>query len=58
MELVGENGAGKTTLIRHIFGSAGSKFRDRIGTGESPIADPEKVLANIGYISEDRDLPD
>ena len=56
--LVGENGAGKTTLIRHILGLLAPKSGTVSVLGESPIASPEKVLANIGYVSEDRDLPD
>ena len=62
--LVGENGAGKTTLIRHILGllRAKSGRRERPGRvrvfGLDPVAVPERVLARIGFLSEDRDLPD
>jgi ABC-2 type transport system ATP-binding protein len=56
--LVGENGAGKTTLIRHILGL----LRAESGTvrvfGMDPVKQPEEVLARIGYLSENRDLPD
>jgi len=56
--LVGENGAGKTTLLKHVLGL----FRARTGTvrvfGKDPVADPESVLGEIGYLSEVRDLPD
>ena len=56
--LVGENGAGKTTLIKHILGL----FRAQAGTvrvfGGDPASDPEGVLSRIGYLSENRDLPD
>ena len=56
--LVGENGAGKTTLVKHLLGlytpSAGSV---RV-FGLDPIADPPGVLSRVGYLSEDRDLPD
>jgi ABC-2 type transport system ATP-binding protein len=56
--LVGENGAGKTTLLKHVLGL----FRARTGTvrvfGKDPVADPEAVLGEIGYLSEVRDLPD
>lgn len=48
--LVGENGAGKTTLIRHILGLLRAK--------EGSVRDPVGVLGRIGYLSEDRDLPD
>lgn len=56
--LIGGNGAGKTTLIRHILGL----LKARTGTvrvfGIDPVADPVGVLARVGYLSEDRDLPD
>src|SRR5438132_9058880 len=55
--LVGENGAGKTTLIKHILGL----LRAERGTvrvfGLDPVADPVAVLARIGYLSEQPDLP-
>ena len=55
--LVGSNGAGKTTLIKHLMGM----LRPQQGTvevfGLDPIADPEKALVRMGYLSEDRDLP-
>jgi len=56
--LVGENGAGKTTLMKHILGL----LRAEVGTvqvfGKNPVADPVGVLGQIGYISEQPDLPD
>jgi ABC-2 type transport system ATP-binding protein len=55
--LVGENGAGKTTLIQHLLG----RFRAQSGTvrvfGLDPVRDPVGVLARVGYLSEERDLP-
>src|SRR5665213_3580191 len=55
--LIGENGAGKTTLIKHILGL----LRAQTGTvrvfGKDPVKDPPGVLSNIGYLSEDCDLP-
>ncbi len=55
--LVGENGAGKTTLIKHILGL----LRAETGTvrvfGLDPVAEPVAVLGNIGYLSEQPDLP-
>lgn len=56
--LVGENGAGKTTLIRHLLGL----YRAQAGSvrvfGRDPAAEPVAVLGRIGYLSEERDLPE
>jgi len=56
--LVGVNGAGKTTLIKHVLGL----LRARTGRvrvfGLDPVADPVGVLSRIGYLSEEKDLPD
>ena len=56
--LVGENGAGKTTLIRHALGT----LRPTQGAVRvfqlDPVTQPKEVLSRIGYLSEDRDLPD
>jgi len=55
--LVGENGAGKSTLIKHILGL----LRAEAGTvrvfGLDPVSEPVSVLARIGYLSEQPDLP-
>lgn len=55
--LVGGNGAGKTTLIRHILGLLRPQFGTVRVLGLDPCVDPARVLAGIGYLSEDRDLP-
>lgn len=56
--LVGENGAGKTTLLKHMLGL----FKAQQGTvrvfGKDPVADPKGVLSRIGYLSEDRNMPE
>jgi len=56
--LIGGNGAGKTTLIRHLLGL----LRAQQGTvsvfGLDPVRHPVPVLSRIGYLSEERDLPD
>lgn len=55
--LVGENGAGKTTLIKHILGLLkAKKGRVRVFNLD-PVVEPVAVLSQIGYLSEDRDLP-
>jgi len=56
--LVGMNGAGKTTLIKHVLGL----FRAKSGSvrvfGLDPVKNPVPVLRRIGYLSEERDLPE
>jgi ABC-2 type transport system ATP-binding protein len=56
--LVGENGAGKTTLIKHLLGLLKAQAGTVRVFGLDPARDPVGVLARIGYLSEDRDLPD
>ncbi|MCE5230602.1 ABC transporter ATP-binding protein [bacterium] len=56
--LVGENGAGKTTLIKHILGLLRAREGSVRVFGLDPVRDPVGVLGKIGYLSEDRDLPD
>lgn len=56
--LVGENGAGKTTLIRHLLGLYKATSDAVQVFGLDPTASPEKILSRIGYLSEDRDLPE
>ena len=55
--LVGENGAGKTTLIQHLLGAYKPQAGEVCVFGIDPVHDPTAVLARIGYLSEDRDLP-
>ncbi len=56
--LVGENGAGKTSLIKMMLGLLKPQSGEVRVFGKDPIGDPEGVLSQIGYLSEDRDLPD
>jgi len=55
--LVGENGAGKTTLIRHVMGLLKAEQGLVRVFGLDPVLEPVKVLSQIGYLSEEPDLP-
>ncbi len=55
--LVGENGAGKTTLIKHILGALKPQQGLVRVFGKDPMHDAVAVLADIGYLSEGRDMP-
>ena len=55
--LIGGNGAGKTTLIRHLLGMLKAQQGSVRVFGLDPVAAPAAVLGRIGYLSEDRDLP-
>ena len=56
--LVGENGAGKTTLIKHLMGLLKAQSGSVRVFGLDPVREPVAVLARVGFLSEDRDLPD
>jgi ABC-2 type transport system ATP-binding protein len=55
--LVGVNGSGKTTLIRHALGLLRAQAGSVRVFGLDPVADPPGVLARVGYLSEENDLP-
>ncbi len=55
--LIGGNGAGKTTLLRHILGLLKAQTGSVRVFGLDPVACPVGVLGRIGYLSEDRNLP-
>ena len=55
--LIGGNGAGKTTLIKHILGLLRAQAGAVRVFGLDPVENPVGTLGRIGYLSEDRDLP-
>ena len=56
--LVGENGAGKTTLLKHLLGLYAPQSGSVNVFGLSPVDNPVEVLSQVGYLSEDRALPE
>jgi ABC-2 type transport system ATP-binding protein len=56
--IIGGNGAGKTTLIKHILGMLRAQSGSVQVFGLDPVQNPVGTLGRIGYLSEDRDLPD
>src|SRR5262245_48835101 len=56
--LVGVNGAGKTTLIRHMLGLLRAVRGSVRVLGLDPVREPVKVLQRVGYLSEQREMPD
>lgn len=56
--LVGSNGAGKTTLLRHLLGLLRASTGSVRVFGLDPVRDPVGVLGRIGYLSEERELPE
>src|SRR4051795_9080167 len=55
--LGGVHGAGKTTLIKHVLGLLRAATGSVRVFGKDPAADPAGVLARVGYLSEEPDLP-
>jgi len=56
--LVGSNGAGKTTLIRHLLGLLSATSGSVRVFGLDPVRNPVGVLGRVGYLSEERELPE
>ena len=56
--LVGANGAGKTTLIKHLLGLLRAKSGSVRVFGLDPVRNLVAVLRRIGYLSEERELPE
>ena len=55
--LIGGNGAGKTTLLKHLLGMLKAQSGTVKVFGLDPVENPVGVLGRIGYLSEDRNLP-
>lgn len=55
--LIGGNGAGKTTLIKHVMGMLKAQAGSVRVFGFDPVQNPIGTLGRIGYLAEDRDLP-
>src|SRR5262245_1104141 len=56
--LVGANGAGKTTLLKHLLGLLRAASGSVRVFGLDPVREPVRVLGRIGYLSEERELPE
>ncbi len=56
--LIGANGAGKTTLIKHLLGLLRAKSGSVRMFGLDPVRHPVEVLRRVGYLSEERELPE
>ncbi len=56
--LVGANGAGKTTLMKHLLGLLKAQRGSVRVFGKDPVKNPVEVLGKIGYLSEERELPE
>ena len=56
--LVGSNGAGKTTLLKHLLGLLRATTGSVRVFGLDPVRDPVGVLGRVGYLSEERELPE
>ena len=56
--LVGSNGAGKTTLLKHLLGLLRAVSGSVRVFGLDPVRDPVGVLSRVGYLSEERELPE
>src|SRR5690606_23806172 len=56
--LVGVNGAGKTTLIKHLIGRLRAKSGSVRVIGPDPVRQPVAVLRPVGYLTEERDVPE
>jgi ABC-2 type transport system ATP-binding protein len=56
--LVGANGAGKTTLLKHLLGLLRPQRGSVRVFGYDPVLNPVEVLQRVGYLSEQREMPE
>lgn len=56
--LVGANGQGKTTLMKHLLGLLRPQQGSVRVFGLDPVKRPVEALQRIGYLSEERELPE
>ena len=56
--LVGANGHGKTTLMKHLLGLLRAQQGSVRVFGLDPVTHAVEVLRRIGYLSEERELPE
>ena len=56
--LIGANGAGKTTLIKHLLGLLRARSGSVRMFGLDPVRYPVEVLRRVGYLAEERELPE
>src|SRR5688500_19130660 len=56
--LVGANGACKTPLLKHLLGLLRAQTGSVRVFGLDPVRDPVGVLGRVGYLSEERELPE
>lgn len=56
--LMGSNGAGKTTLLKHLLGLLRAETGSVRVFGLDPVREPAGVLSRVGYLSEERELPE
>ncbi len=57
MGLVGLNGAGKTTLLKHLLGLLRAQSGTVTVFGKDPSRNPQAVLHQVGYLTEEDTLP-
>ena len=54
---MGVNGAGKTTLIKHLLGLLRA-MRGSVRVLDDPVREPWCIAGSVGYLSEQREMPE